>query len=283
MCEQIEQEQKARELHNESFKKIIAHERGAREQGHQTILEALQSERSTREQQSLHFQDRGDAGKTEALFERVESLERTVGFFDGICRKERDERLKDNKRIWDAIDSHTHDLSTTVVQADEEIEDDHKYEAPRQLALPAPPLLPTMQHSLSATVQAVQVPVTTVQAAMPEQHSGYAPTIASATVASRPPSAMRTVSSFAVTSPVAPHRNSQVVSARSLVPVTRAKPIPPVTTMRSQTKVLSRSFIEKATPREPSQEQRDHIVESIACGHTRYGGERHTSTQVTLD
>jgi len=282
VCEQIEQEQKARELYNESFKKIIAHERGAREQGHQTILEALESERSTREQQSLHFQDRGDAGKTDALSERVESLERTVGFFDEIRRKERDERLKDNKRIWDAIDSHTHDLSTTVVRANGEIEDDHKYEAPRQLALPAPP--PTIQHSLSApplqTVQAVQVPVTTVQAAMPQQYSGCAPTMSSATVASRPPVAMRSVSSFAVTSPVAPLRNSQV---SSIVPVTRVKPTSPVATMRSQTQVLSRSFIEKATPREPRQKKREHTVETITCGHTRYGGEKHTSAQATLE
>jgi len=298
VCEQIEQEQKARELHNESFKKIIAHERGAREQGHQTILEALESERSTREQQSLHFQDRGDAGKTDALSERVESLERTVGFFDEIRRKERDERLKDNKRIWDAIDSHTHDLSTTVVRANGEIEDDHKYEAPRQLALPAPPPPPTIHHSMSAieaeplstcvvrqvpplqTVQAVQVPVTTVQAAMPQQYSGYAPTMSSATVASRPPVAMRSVSSFAVTSPVAPLRNSQV---SSIVPVTRVKPTSPVATMRSQTEVLSRSFIEKATPREPRQKKREHTVETITCGHTRYGGEKHTSAQATLE
>jgi len=49
------------------------------------------------------------------LDEKVDSLHKSMSIFDSLLRKEIDERSKEYHRLWDAIDTHTHDLSTQVI------------------------------------------------------------------------------------------------------------------------------------------------------------------------
>jgi len=136
----IEQEQKEREAHEETMIKWMDHERKSREQAQQSLQDYLLNEKSSRESlvaalqnqieqekaererhqnnlDDILAQDKTDNSKVQdGLYDRVESLERTVGFFDELVQNERDDRVRETRRIWDAIDSHTHDLSTTIVK-----------------------------------------------------------------------------------------------------------------------------------------------------------------------
>lgn len=48
----------------------------------------------------------------ETANERVDSLQKSVNIFDKLIRTDMEERSKENRRIWDAIDNHTHDVSS---------------------------------------------------------------------------------------------------------------------------------------------------------------------------
>jgi len=114
----LEQELKARETSNENVTELVAREKAAREQSHQTLRELIQNEREARENAMNRSKARilqeptADVANGDAIMARMDSLERTISFFDELTRKEKDDRLHEVKRIWDAIDSHTHDLST---------------------------------------------------------------------------------------------------------------------------------------------------------------------------
>jgi len=50
--------------------------------------------------------------------EKLEACQRRLGLIDGLLRREVDERAKEDCRIWDALDSHTHNLATSLPEAD---------------------------------------------------------------------------------------------------------------------------------------------------------------------
>lgn len=124
--EHIQRETSIREAAHRDLHDTIAKERAMRENHHATCHESLQNERAARQQmEDLLAQERHERGRhQESVAERVDSLHRTVGIFDSLIRKEMDERSKESFRIWDAIDNHTHDLSTPVLDADADRGDD---------------------------------------------------------------------------------------------------------------------------------------------------------------
>eukprot|EP00913_Durusdinium_trenchii_P010405 g9755.t2 len=73
----------------------------------------------------------------------VDSLQRTVGIFDALIRKDMEERKLEMKRVWEAIDGHTHDMSCKIkaLGSDEEVEDETRLRPPR-LATRSSPSLP---------------------------------------------------------------------------------------------------------------------------------------------
>lgn len=66
--------------------------------------------------EELLAQEKAERSKHHSSFEeRVDSVQKTLGIFDSLLRKEIEERSKEYRRLWDAIDTHTHDLSTQVI------------------------------------------------------------------------------------------------------------------------------------------------------------------------
>eukprot|EP00930_Biecheleria_cincta_P083353 TRINITY_DN72938_c0_g1_i1.p1 TRINITY_DN72938_c0_g1~~TRINITY_DN72938_c0_g1_i1.p1 ORF type:complete len:1818 (+),score=410.71 TRINITY_DN72938_c0_g1_i1:251-5455(+) len=124
--EHIQREASIRETAHRDLHEAIVKERALREQHHATYHESLLNERAARQQmEDLVAQERQERCRhQESVAERVDSLQRTVGIFDSLIRKEMDERAKESKRVWDAIDNHTHDLSTHVMDGDADRGDD---------------------------------------------------------------------------------------------------------------------------------------------------------------
>eukprot|EP00438_Fugacium_kawagutii_P020129 Skav209751 [mRNA] locus=scaffold9:81946:101178:+ [translate_table: standard] len=66
--------------------------------------------------EELLAQEQAERSKHHSSVEgRMESVQKTLDIFDSLLRKEIEERGKDYQRLWDAIDTHTHDLSTQVI------------------------------------------------------------------------------------------------------------------------------------------------------------------------
>lgn len=99
----IQREREVRERHMESHQEDLAHERSSREEANKALLDAIKDQRAAREEDKLDMQ-------------RIDSLERTACIFDGLVRAERAERSAEAKRLWDALDSHTHDLRKEKAQ-----------------------------------------------------------------------------------------------------------------------------------------------------------------------
>jgi len=279
---QIEQEQKAREASTESFKKLLAHERASREQALQTLNELVLTEKANREQSQATYadvvaraqsererqrtaleeilvQERQEQSKHhDSIFERIDSLERTVGFFDELGRKEREERLKESKRIWDAIDSHTHDLSTTVLKTDsEEIRDDrYPRSESRVIDLEPNPRILRPVH-----VVPLQQPTTPQVATASTSYFGQASSAIPSTTA-RSLSVFPLVSSSPITTASTRASSAHGFAVRS-TSVSRRTDGGVFHSMGN----LARAT-ETLTPREPSV-----VEERITCGRTRYGSE----------
>ncbi|CAE7769205.1 unnamed protein product [Symbiodinium sp. CCMP2592] len=131
----IGREKDARDKHTAHHHELLGRERAANEERHKDVSEVLQKERGQREQahNMLHdmvhkekaartaieevlVQEKGERTKHLAhLDEKVDSLQKSMGIFDSLVRKEIEERTKEYRRLWDAIDTHTHDLSTQVI------------------------------------------------------------------------------------------------------------------------------------------------------------------------
>lgn len=79
----------------------VSNEKHAKEQAARQKIEEVMK-RKTQEQQKHN----------ETQAELVDSLQRTVGIFDTLIRKDMDERKSEMKRLWEAVDGHTHDLSS---------------------------------------------------------------------------------------------------------------------------------------------------------------------------
>jgi len=102
--EHIAREEQARASMDASISDHIKHEQRAREQNSQMMEEVREM-----------FSQADQGRKQDGMHDRVESLSRSISIFDGLIRKEMEERVKENSRIWDALDNHTHDLSPQVV------------------------------------------------------------------------------------------------------------------------------------------------------------------------
>lgn len=111
--EEIDQQGTSNEAHWQELRDLISKERHSREQ--------VQHQSGTWSKDAYNQESFSDLAaqdwrvERDMLNERLDSLQRTVNIFDGVMRKEMEERSKENRRVWDAIDSHTHDLSTQVL------------------------------------------------------------------------------------------------------------------------------------------------------------------------
>ncbi|CAK9088854.1 unnamed protein product [Durusdinium trenchii] len=159
----LRQEKEARDQHHEHHSATLQKETASREASHQSFHDAISKERALREQHHGHVQEligkeRAARQQIEDLLSRetaerhkhhetqselVDSLQRTVGIFDALIRKDMEERKLEMKRVWEAIDGHTHDMSCKIkaLGSDEEVEDETRLRPPR-LATRSSPSLP---------------------------------------------------------------------------------------------------------------------------------------------
>jgi hypothetical protein len=100
---------------------LLSVERASREEGHARCQECLTLERVERERRTANLEDMLASHKASTerrhlhTMDRVDALNESVGIFDGIISAERKERSAEIRRIWDALDSHTHNRSADLV------------------------------------------------------------------------------------------------------------------------------------------------------------------------
>lgn len=118
--EMLQREGSSRENAIRDLHDTISKERALREQAHGVHHETLQREKASRQRlEDLFAQERAERSKHfDTVGEKVESLSRALSTFDALVHKEMEERTKENRRIWDAIDNHTHDLATHFLEAE---------------------------------------------------------------------------------------------------------------------------------------------------------------------
>jgi len=124
-------------VHHGRLEDYFLREKSERESGYESIHEAIQShgtllgtmemrllrERELQERQQGDLSDRMDKAQLlsgerwETAEDRMDSLERQTNIYDGLLRTERSERQDESRRLWDAMDNHTHDLSATITAA----------------------------------------------------------------------------------------------------------------------------------------------------------------------
>lgn len=212
----------------------------------------------------------------ESVNERVDSLQRTLNIFDSLIRKEMEERTKENRRLWDAVDNHTHDLSTQVIS------DGTRKEVPELMAEPPGPRI----------LQATSAPPIYTTVASPQAGSALLPTgpTTATTFMQQQQSQPSLLDSVVRVSQqtVAPVLPSAAVRVPS--PMTEARmraheirvPSPLRTT--SFTNMVSGCMrpVGPPSPHCLTQESEPH-VERVTCGHTRYFGERHRAAEIIMD
>jgi len=196
--DQLDRHEKARQAHHDTLKDGLANERSAREAAHQSLQDLVHKEKASRDKHHATYQEFLDREKAareqhrnsiddllarekaerfkhhDTIGERVDSLERTVGIFDEISRKEQGERKAELRRVWDAIDNHTHDLSTSISKDDtSHVEDSKVRETTRyapvvraaSVVTPVRRIEPTTVYSPPMTTKVISAPATTVLAA----------------------------------------------------------------------------------------------------------------------
>jgi len=102
---------------------IVSSERQSRETAHQELFAQFRQESEFRQRaisESLAVEQNRRTSSHTAISERVdglelslgrvESLERQTSLFEGIAREEKKAREDEVKRLWNAVDSHTHDF-----------------------------------------------------------------------------------------------------------------------------------------------------------------------------
>jgi len=266
--DQLDRHEKARLAHHDSVKEVLASERNAREAAHQSLQDMVHKEKNAREKHHAtysEFLDREKASREqhrnsiedllsrekaerlkhhETVGGRVDSLERTVGIFDEIARKEQAERKAEFRRVWDAIDSHTHDLSTSISKDDGPetpvIRDrETRYATPTILRSVTPARVTPIRTTVVERIQAQPAPIT------------YTSPPVTSTIVSAPTS----------------------IIPASTVPVVKTIPA------AYETREVVREVVRE---RSPEPRHHHHSTETITCGHTRYGGQAHSSAQVPL-
>lgn len=141
--------------------------------------------------------------------------------------------------MWDAIDSHTHDLSTSITKDD----------APEPLPVRDIPPAPTMMRAVTPVYTNKVVTMVQRMEASPKPMALIAP----------------------------PLTNSIVSAPTTIVP---ASTVPVVKTVPAyETREVVRELVRE---RSPERHHHHHTTETITLGHTRYGGQAHTSAQIPL-
>merc|ERR1712113_381521 len=64
--------------------------------------------------------DAGVARFGDSFNARVEASMATANLVDGMIRKEIDDRLLDSRRLWGAIENHTHDLDLSTMRTEQD-------------------------------------------------------------------------------------------------------------------------------------------------------------------
>jgi len=129
MNELVEGERAAREAQERSIQLTLSEQRRAWEHHGQLVEDRLALERekglelreglTRREQRFVAGSPaRGSSGLSAEQEERLKLLHRSVGKTEDLIRREAEDRLRENRRIWEAIDMHTHDLSTQASEFD---------------------------------------------------------------------------------------------------------------------------------------------------------------------
>merc|ERR1712146_423808 len=60
------------------------------------------------------------ARMTDKMNARIESVIANINTVDGLLRQEAEERSLDSKRLWGAIENHTHDLDLSTLRTEED-------------------------------------------------------------------------------------------------------------------------------------------------------------------
>jgi len=119
----LEQQLEAQEA---AVEEKLAAERKARELKEVTAEERLECECAARELQRRELS--GLISRERQATERLTIIERSVTAVDELARREIEARARESRRLWDALDNHTHDLSTQVVELGADGEEDREYQ-----------------------------------------------------------------------------------------------------------------------------------------------------------
>eukprot|EP00930_Biecheleria_cincta_P027825 TRINITY_DN19469_c0_g2_i1.p1 TRINITY_DN19469_c0_g2~~TRINITY_DN19469_c0_g2_i1.p1 ORF type:complete len:1658 (+),score=455.73 TRINITY_DN19469_c0_g2_i1:49-5022(+) len=111
---------------HESIEGRLETDRRERELKEVAAEERLECERGARELQRRELA--GLVARERQVTERLTIVERSVTAVDELARREIEARARESRRIWDALDNHTHDLSTQVVENFGGMDDDKSYE-----------------------------------------------------------------------------------------------------------------------------------------------------------
>eukprot|EP00931_Biecheleriopsis_adriatica_P037758 TRINITY_DN21661_c0_g1_i2.p1 TRINITY_DN21661_c0_g1~~TRINITY_DN21661_c0_g1_i2.p1 ORF type:complete len:787 (+),score=183.82 TRINITY_DN21661_c0_g1_i2:25-2385(+) len=140
----IGREKDARGIHQDAHQELLARDRAAHEKRTQDLHAALHKESSERSQHHT------------TILERVEALQWSTNKAEGLLAKEVEDRKTECRRIWDAIDNHTHDLNPQVVT--------------EATALRSPPPQASVQvRSASPVVRVQPLPSTKPAGLLPEE------------------------------------------------------------------------------------------------------------------
>eukprot|EP00933_Yihiella_yeosuensis_P034921 TRINITY_DN2841_c3_g2_i1.p1 TRINITY_DN2841_c3_g2~~TRINITY_DN2841_c3_g2_i1.p1 ORF type:complete len:1158 (+),score=286.19 TRINITY_DN2841_c3_g2_i1:162-3476(+) len=273
--ELIAREKDARDKHHDTHQDLMARERHTTEARYRELHDIMQKERSFREQHHSNFHDAIHKEKAarvaieellasekaerskhhETIAERVDSLQKTVGVFDSLIRKELEERSKEYRRIWDAIDNHTHDLSTQIVGDGPEmsVSASAADPPPRMRAVTPPPQMKAISYGAPQTA--------------PIWAMSQAPVVSSAMPMSAAP-------------PVVTSVGYGAPMVRSQSPI-RSEPMTYAVAGMSTGGSMTPQAMPPSSPIVGSAEH--HHVERIACGHTRYGGQRNATAEIYMD
>lgn len=123
---QIDPLERQLQAQRESIEGRLETDRRERELKEVAAEERLECERGARELQRRELA--GLVARERQVTERLTVVERSVTAVDELARREIEARARESRRIWDALDNHTHDLSTQVVGNFGGGDDDKSYE-----------------------------------------------------------------------------------------------------------------------------------------------------------
>ncbi|CAE6912035.1 unnamed protein product [Symbiodinium sp. CCMP2592] len=278
--EQFGHERMARERHVEHVEALVKQEKDARGQHHEIHTDLISKERAARQQiedlgrvwlwfELLQKETHERSRHHETIGERVDSLQRTVGIFDTLMRKEIEERGLEMQRVWEAVDGHTHDLSSKMKEGSdvEEIGEvdgtEIRFRPNRSRSGPSLPGLVS-----SPSVRSVQSGTSTpvmVYKGYPQVRQGSPiPQVLPTAAHERITVSTRTYP--AVAAPVTTTQTYCVASPPMVAPITAAVPM------------VSGGIVPTGSrSNSPSRRMGDHA--EVSCGKAHYHGERsHNAT-----